>query len=66
MNKNNKQAVLYGAYPQQQVVLICGADSSRRVSSAALLGEGETLAIQHGGESYILRQTRAGKLILTK
>jgi hemin uptake protein HemP len=36
------------------------------VNSTALLGTGNQLTIQHQGELYILRQTRAGKLILTK
>jgi len=48
------------------VVLAGGAASTRQVNSEALLGNRETLEIQHQGERYILRQTRAGKLILTK
>ena len=42
------------------------AGSDRQISSAALLGNHGSLAIQHHGECYVLRQTRAGKLILTK
>ena len=38
----------------------------RRVSSRALLGENQSLVIDHEGVSYILRATRLGKLILTK
>ena len=38
----------------------------RRVSSRALLGESQSLVIDHEGVSYILRATRLGKLILTK
>ena len=38
----------------------------RQVESADLLGKHDSLTIRHQGESYILRQTRAGKLILTK
>ena len=40
--------------------------SSGQINSAALLGTRNELIIQHLGEQYILRQTRAGKLILTK
>jgi hemin uptake protein HemP len=45
---------------------ICESGMSRQVNSAVLLGSRDALAIQHRGECYILRQTRAGKLILTK
>ncbi len=38
----------------------------RRVSSRVLLGESQSLVIDHEGVSYILRATRLGKLILTK
>ena len=41
-------------------------DSTRQVNSADLLGNRDALTIRHQGECYILRQTRAGKLILTK
>jgi hemin uptake protein HemP len=36
------------------------------VDSRALLGTGLTVTIRHGSEVYTLRETRAGKLILTK
>lgn len=36
------------------------------INSATLMGLRNQLTIQHQGEQYILRQTRAGKLILTK
>ncbi|AFH95686.1 TPA: hemin uptake protein HemP [Providencia stuartii] len=36
------------------------------IDSHQLLGSEGKLAIQHRGEIYQLRQTRAGKLILTK
>jgi len=55
-----------GALQLDSVVLINGIASTRQVNSEALLGDRGTLAIQHQGECYILRQTRAGKLILTK
>lgn len=66
MAERNKQAARREAYPYDHVVLISETESSRQVCSTALLGDGEILAIQHRGECYILRQTRAGKLILTK
>ncbi|MQA64604.1 MAG: hemin uptake protein HemP [Alphaproteobacteria bacterium] len=34
--------------------------------SEDLLGQGGEVAIRHGGETYRLRRTRSGKLILTK
>jgi hemin uptake protein HemP len=42
------------------------AADSRRLDSRALLGSRRELLIQHNGELYRLRLTRAGKLILTK
>lgn len=39
---------------------------SLRISSQELLDGGTKLVIDHGEESYILRLTRNGKLILTK
>lgn len=50
----------------QSVAVISETDTGRQVSSAALLGRRDVLVIQHQGEHYSLRQTRAGKLILTK
>jgi hemin uptake protein HemP len=38
----------------------------RRVNSAQLLVGSDRLLIEHRGELYTLRQTRNGKLILTK
>lgn len=38
----------------------------RRVASESLLGGGRELEIEHGDEVYRLRETRNGKLILTK
>lgn len=35
-------------------------------TSRALLGQGNTLLIEHQGSLYTLRVTRNGKLILTK
>ena len=36
------------------------------INSFELLGENGVVYIQHNGELYQLRQTKAGKLILTK
>ncbi len=38
----------------------------RQLASRDLLGGGNELQIEHNGEIYTLRQTRQGKLILTK
>lgn len=38
----------------------------RRISSKALLGDAARVVIEHQGQEYLLRQTHAGKLILTK
>jgi hemin uptake protein HemP len=38
----------------------------RQLASRDLLGGGHELHIEHNGEIYTLRQTRQGKLILTK
>ncbi|WP_437430404.1 hemin uptake protein HemP [Yokenella regensburgei] len=38
----------------------------RRITSQALLGEEARIVIIHQGQEYLLRQTQAGKLILTK
>lgn len=37
-----------------------------RTTSQALFGGGDLLLIEHRGETYTLRQTRQGKLILNK
>lgn len=36
------------------------------IDSRLLLGTSNTVTIRHGDETYTLRETRAGKLILTK
>ncbi|MEO3988468.1 hemin uptake protein HemP [Pseudocitrobacter cyperus] len=38
----------------------------RRIRSDALLGHEGRVVIEHEGQNYLLRQTQAGKLILTK
>jgi hemin uptake protein HemP len=42
------------------------ANAPRRLSSSTLMGTQTAVAIEHQGTTYILRTTRAGKLILTK
>ncbi|ESS56744.1 hemin uptake protein HemP [Kosakonia cowanii] len=38
----------------------------RHITSQALLGEQRRIVIEHNGQRYLLRETHAGKLILTK
>jgi hemin uptake protein HemP len=38
----------------------------RRISAAELLGPDGIVCIEHDGQLYTLRRTRAGRLILTK
>ncbi|KFC99155.1 putative cytoplasmic protein [Kluyvera ascorbata ATCC 33433] len=40
--------------------------SDRRIDSHTLLGQEGRVIIEHGEQQYLLRQTQAGKLILTK
>jgi hemin uptake protein HemP len=42
------------------------ATQAIRATSAQLLGQAKELLIDHAGETYRLRITRSGKLILTK
>lgn len=39
--------------------------TDRQISSRVLLGSEGRVVIEHGGQRYLLRQTHAGKLILT-
>lgn len=50
--------------PQDKPTQIKQAD--RRITSHALLGDEGRIVIEHNGQHYLLRQTHAGKLILTK
>lgn len=43
-----------------------GSSIIHTINSAELLGKDGVVYIQHHGELYQLRQTKAGKLILTK
>ncbi|MBX8459221.1 hemin uptake protein HemP [Enterobacter sp. RIT637] len=40
--------------------------TDRRIDSKTLLGDEGRVIIEHDGQHYLLRQTHAGKLILTK
>ncbi|MCM7485643.1 hemin uptake protein HemP [Enterobacter kobei] len=42
------------------------ASTDRRIHSKSLLGDEGRVIIEHDGQHYLLRQTNAGKLILTK
>jgi len=42
------------------------ASLERRIDSKTLLGDEGRVIIEHDGQHYLLRQTHAGKLILTK
>ena len=42
------------------------APNDRRIDSKTLLGNEGRVIIEHDGQHYLLRQTQAGKLILTK
>lgn len=42
------------------------AAGDRRIDSKTLLGAEGRVIIEHDGQHYLLRQTSAGKLILTK
>ncbi|EPC4011493.1 hemin uptake protein HemP [Enterobacter hormaechei] len=42
------------------------APTDRRIDSKSLLGEEGRVIIEHDGQHYLLRQTNAGTLILTK
>jgi len=42
------------------------ASGERRIDSKSLLGDEGRVIIEHDGQHYLLRQTHAGKLILTK
>ncbi|MBR7420616.1 hemin uptake protein HemP [Klebsiella quasipneumoniae] len=40
--------------------------TERQLSSRVLLGSEGRVVIEHAGQRYLLRQTHAGKLLLTK
>jgi len=49
-----------------QAPAIAVASPQKRISSAELLAGGREILIDHSGETYRLRHTSQGKLILTK
>lgn len=48
------------------VVVRQPAEAKARIASAELLAGQSMIVIEHAGQDYFLRQTKAGKLILTK
>ena len=44
---------------------LASAPAPSRIDSDALLGNARQVIIVHNGREYLLRQTQAGKLILT-
>ena len=52
--------------PAREGIHDANGERVRTIDSAALLGTARELRIRHQGESYTLRITRLGKLILTK
>lgn len=38
----------------------------RRINSRTLLGDEGKVIVDHNGQEYLLRETKAGKLLLTK
>nr|WP_253898120.1 hemin uptake protein HemP [Pseudocitrobacter vendiensis] len=59
MDDNAEQVTVRDNTPRPQ-------DNDRRVNSEVLLGDEGRVVIEHEGQQYLLRQTQAGKLILTK
>lgn len=59
MDENAEPATVKDNTPRPQ-------NHDRRVSSDVLLGDEGRVVIEHEGQQYLLRQTQAGKLILTK
>ncbi|EUM12071.1 hemin uptake protein HemP [Enterobacter sp. E12] len=54
------------ATPVKTLTAPSPASTDRRIDSKSLLGEEGRVIIEHDGQQYLLRQTNAGKLILTK
>ena len=56
-----------GAWPNERAATaVPGSRQPRVLHSDTLFAGGTQIAIQHDDSTYILRQTRSGKLILTK
>ena len=54
------------ATPTKDTTTPSVAPNERRIDSKTLLGNEGRVIIEHDGQHYLLRQTQAGKLILTK
>lgn len=54
------------ATPANKHIAPAPASTDRRIDSKSLLGDEGRVIIEHDGQHYLLRQTNAGKLILTK
>ncbi|HAT7506367.1 hemin uptake protein HemP [Citrobacter braakii] len=52
--------------PAKEKIPPAVAPNERRIDSKSLLGKEGRVIIEHDGQLYLLRQTQAGKLILTK
>lgn len=52
--------------PETGEALSAGWTPGEAIDSRLLFGSSNTVMIRHGQETYTLRETRAGKLILTK
>ena len=66
MDKKSKTVAVHGASLRLNETMFNAGESTGQLTSEVLLGGRDVLAIHHHGERYILRLTRAGKLILTK
>ncbi|MGS2873425.1 hemin uptake protein HemP [Enterobacter huaxiensis] len=54
------------ATPTKSPTAPAPSPTDRRIDSKSLLGDEGRVIIEHDGQHYLLRQTHAGKLILTK
>jgi len=66
MNDKNPLTSLEETVYQAQSFLLSNDNNEHCINSAALLGVKGMVIIIHQGQRYMLRQTKAGKLILTK
>jgi len=66
MNDKNPLTSLEEAVCKTQSSLLSNDNNEHCINSAELLGVKGMAIIIHQGQRYMLRQTKAGKLILTK
>jgi hemin uptake protein HemP len=52
--------------PERENIAVQPGSDGRVLDSQMLFGGAREIRITHNGESYLLRMTRLGKLILTK